>query len=236
MSTATTSPRSRTIVFDFDGTIALGNGPVIAYARAIANSLTQEAADTFMSDVNAALNQEPKYSFADAADGYELVRLASEALTISAETRNAAYLHSRRQLATDAAPVAAPAGLAEFLHAARPHAVIVLATNAPDIRITETLELLKLNNHFDHVYTALGKPLGLNSVLDEWMPAGPLLSIGDIWVNDLEPAHRRGATTALISTTAHPDADYCAATLGELYEALNSWIHGTHHEEQAARS
>lgn len=235
MSTAAIHPRTRTIVFDFDGTVALGNGPIIAYARAIASDLTPAAADTFLRDVDTALLREPGHPFADAADGYELVRLVSETLPLAPETHSAAYLASRQLLGTDAAPVTAPAGLAEFLSTARERATIVLATNAPNIRITETLAALGLADYFDHVYTGLGKPAGLEAVLDEWMPVGPLLSVGDIWANDLEPAYRRGAATALLSDAPHPHADFTAASLGELYEALNSWLHGTHREEQAAR-
>ncbi|MGV8911645.1 MAG: HAD family hydrolase [Rhodoglobus sp.] len=235
MSTATTHPRTRTIVFDFDGTVALGNGPIIAYARAIACDLTPSAAEKFLHDVNVALVREPGHPFSDAADGYELVRLVSQALCLGPEAHNAAYRASRELLATDSAPVTAPEGLADFLSAARQHATIILATNAPDIRIAETLDSLGISEYFDHVYTGLGKPAGLEAVLDEWMPAGPLLSIGDIWANDLEPAYRRGAATAFLSDAPHPHADFTAATLGELYEALNSWLHGTHREEQAAR-
>ncbi|MEV8252857.1 HAD family hydrolase [Rhodoglobus sp. NPDC076762] len=234
MSTAATRPRTRTIVFDFDGTIALGDGPIIAYARAIATSLSPAAADDFLSTVRTALAGESKHPLSTAADGYELVRLASESLPLAADAHNAAYLASRELLATDAAPVTAPAGLAEFLSTAREYATIVLATNAPNIRIVETLDALGLASYFDHIYTSVGKPAGLDAVLDEWMPVGPLLSIGDIWANDLEPAYRRGATTAFLSDTPHPHADFTAATLGELYEALNSWLHGTHREPQAA--
>ncbi|MBH0109987.1 HAD family hydrolase [Salinibacterium sp. NG22] len=234
MSTAAIHPRTHTIVFDFDGTIALGDGPIIAYARAIASSLTPAAADEFLSAVSTALLREPGHPLAEASDGYELVRLASESLPVAPDTHNAAYLASRELLATDAAPVTAPEGLADFLRTAREHATIVLATNAPDIRIAETLDSLGLADYFDHIYTSVGKPAGLDAVLDEWMPAGPLLSIGDIWANDLEPAYRRGATTAFLSDTPHPHADFTAATLGELYEALNSWLHGTHREPQAA--
>ncbi|WP_010204237.1 HAD family hydrolase [Salinibacterium sp. PAMC 21357] len=235
MSTAATHPRTRTLVFDFDGTVALGNGPIIAYARAIASDLTPRASEKFLRDVDIALLREPGHSFSDAADGYELVRLVSETLPLAPDAHNAAYLASRQLLATDSAPVAAPEGLADFLKAAREHATIILATNAPDIRIAETLDTLGISEYFDHVYTGLGKPAGLEAVLDEWMPSGPLLSIGDIWANDLEPAFRRGAATAFLSDIPHPHADFTAATLGELYEAFNSWLHGTHREEQAVR-
>lgn len=235
MSTAPRHPRPRTIVFDFDGTVALGDGPILAYARAIAQTLETTAEAAFFADVTTALLRTPGHPFADASDGYELVRLVSQSLPLAPAAHNAAYLSSRELLATAAAPVTAPDGLADFLSSARKHATIVLATNAPDIRIAEALDTLDLAPYFDHIYTSVGKPAGLEAVLDEWMPAGPLLSIGDIWANDLEPAHRRGATTAFLSETPHPLADFTGASLAELYEPLNSWLHGTVRESQAAR-
>ena len=215
MSSTAISPHARTIIFDFDGTVALGDGPIVAYARALAKGLAPATAEAFLSDVSTALLREPGHPLSHASDGYELVRLASDSLNLTADAHGAAYLASRTVLATDAAPVTAPDGLA-------------------DIRIAETLESLGLANLFDHLYTSVGKPEGLDAVLDEWMPAGPVLSIGDIWANDLEPANRRGATTALLSTIPHPHADFTAATLGDLYEDLNSWIRGTHREPQTA--
>ncbi|MEH6780831.1 MAG: HAD family hydrolase [Rhodoglobus sp.] len=234
MSSTAISPHVRTIIFDFDGTVALGDGPIVAYARALAKGLAPATAEAFLRDVSTALLREPGHPLSHASDGYELVRLASESLNLTADAHGAAYLASRTVLATEAAPVTAPDGLADFLRTAREHATLVLATNAPNIRITETLESLGLANLFDHLYTSVGKPEGLDAVLDEWMPAGPVLSIGDIWANDLEPANRRGATTALLSTIPHPHADFTAATLGDLYEDLNSWIRGTHREPQTA--
>lgn len=221
--------RDRTLLFDFDGTVSLGTGPVLAYARAAGASLSTAASAAFIDDVLTALEAHPsgRVPGSGAIDGYDLVRILSGAHGIDPASLSAAYFTSREQLASALAPVVAPEGLAEFLAGARSTAWLVLATNAPETRIDLALESLGLSGLFDSVYTSLSKPAGLVKVLDEWMPQGPLLSIGDVWANDLAPAYARGALTALIG----PDADasdatptYRATSLHLLYPVIEDWL------------
>ena len=228
---ATAKPtRERTILFDFDGTVSLGHGPVRAYASAASAPLSTDQRATFLAAVDLALENAPSGQLAGtgAIDGYDLVRVLSAEHGVDPASLGDAYLASRSVLASDEAPVVAPDGLADFLRFAREHAAIVLATNAPDIRVTEAIEALGLSGLFDAVYTSVGKPGGLDAVLDEWLPLGDLLSVGDVWVNDLEPAARRGARTALVGS---PDAaarpTYRADRLHELYPVIAAWLEGT---------
>ena len=227
----TGAPRERTIVFDFDGTVSLGHGPVRAYARAASASLTAEKSEAFLAAVDLALDHAPSGQLpgTGAIDGYDLVRLLSAKYGVVPSALGDAYLTSRAQLATDDSPITAPKGLAEFLAFAREHASIVLATNAPDIRVAEAIESLGLTGLFDAVYTSVGKPGGFASILDEWMPLGELLSVGDVWVNDLAPAAARGALTALVGS---PDdaatPTYRADHLHELYPVIAAWLESPH--------
>ena len=228
---ATAKPtRGRTILFDFDGTVSLGHGPVRAYASAASAPLSTDQRASFLAAVDLALENAPSGQLAGtgAIDGYDLVRVLSAEHGVDPASLGDAYLASRSVLASDEAPVVAPDGLADFLRFAREHAAIVLATNAPDIRVTEAIEALGLSGLFDAVYTSVGKPGGLDAVLDEWLPLGDLLSVGDVWVNDLEPAARRGARTALVGS---PDAaarpTYRADRLHELYPVIAAWLEGT---------
>ena len=244
--------RDRVLVFDFDGTVSLGLGPVRSYARFISEGLPIADATAFLAAVDSGLalqshlaDDEPvdhTVAGSVAIDGYDLVRLVSLGFPVTAADRDQAYLRSRHELATDAAPVAAPTGLADFLAEAREHAHLVLATNAPDIRITETLNTIGLSESFDVVYTSVGKPAGLESILDTWLdrvgaptadatsrsasPAHTVLSIGDVWVNDLAPAHRRGASTALVGSSQANDATptFRAEHIADLYPAIRSWL------------
>lgn len=250
--------RDRVLVFDFDGTVSLGLGPVRSYARYIAQGLPIDEAHAFLAAVDGGLARpsgilvtEARADFIGTAqtvngtppiDGYDLVRLLSLQFPVTAADRDAAYLQSRFELATDAAPVIAPLGLADFLAKAREHAHLVLATNAPDIRLNEALDALGLAGAFDAIHPSVGKPGGLDAILDTWLdrvgagpstaserrvsPAHALLSIGDVWLNDLAPAHRRGASTALVGDSPAPDATptFQAEQLPELYPALCAWL------------
>jgi FMN phosphatase YigB (HAD superfamily) len=225
----------RVVVFDFDGTVSLGHGPVRSYARMIAATLPAAECVEFLGSFEAQLAS-PRFGVgsAEPIDGYDLVRLLAEGYDVPAGARSSAYLSSRLELATAAAPVIAPSGLARFLADARPHAHLVLATNAPNIRIDEALVSLGLADAFDTVHTSVGKPAGFGPLLDEllaFLPTGTdtaagLLSIGDVWANDLAPAHERGATTALVGGASPAGAipTFRATHLYELYPALQAWL------------
>ena len=220
------------MVFDFDGTVSLGDGPVRSYARFVAAGLERGERASFLADIEAGLSGVLPGEI-DPLDGYDLVRLLSAPFAVTHAAHSAAYASSRAELASDRAPVIAPFGLAGFLAGARPHARLVLATNAPETRIAEALDVLGLAGAFDAVHTAVGKPAGLDVILDELLaasmvedPAAALVSIGDIWTNDLDPAYRRGAMTALVGPRADAGATPTlrAVSLEELYPRLTAWL------------
>ena len=220
------------MVFDFDGTVSLGDGPVRCYARFVAAGLERGERASFLADIEAGLSGVLPGDL-DPLDGYDLVRLLSAPFAVTDAAHSAAYASSRAELASAGAPVIAPFGLAGFLARARPHARLVLATNAPETRIAEALDVLGLAGAFDAVHTAVGKPAGLDVILDELLadsmvedPAAALMSIGDIWTNDLDPAYRRGATTALVGPRADAGATPTlrAVSLEELYPRLTAWL------------
>jgi FMN phosphatase YigB (HAD superfamily) len=142
---------------------------------------------------------------------------------------SAAYLASRAQLGTADAPVSVPDGLAAFLRAAAPHAERILVTNAPSVRIAEALDGLGLSGLFDRIVTDARKPAGLDAVLDGLPADARVLSVGDMWRNDLAPAHARGHATALIGGFTDPSATptYRAADFATLAPRLDAWLHET---------
>lgn len=227
---------ARSMIFDFDGTISLGNGPVLSYARHIGESLAAREATGFLDSVETALHTGRVWAegLEEApSDGYDAVRMLSLGLGVSDAERSAAYLASREELATSLAPVFAPEGIAQFLDEARHHVRVILATNAPDIRIAEALDSLGLAAAFDVVHTGVGKPAGLDSIVEDLLlradgadPADALVSIGDIWTNDLAPAHRVGATTAYVGADvgANSNSTFSATSLTELYPVLTWWL------------
>lgn len=226
------STPGRTIVFDFDGTVSLGDGPVLRYAHHVSETLPGDDVRTrFVAAVAAGLRDVGGPD--GAVDGYALVQRLAVQHRVPERLVSAAFLASRAELGGPHAPVVAPAGLGCFLRGLAGLATRVLVTNSPDVRIPEALAALGIAGAFDEVVTGAGKPAGMGEVLDRVDPgpaAGPptarLLSVGDLWVNDLEPAHARGFSTALVGPGASADdrPTFRAATVAGLYADIRAWL------------
>lgn len=250
----TRTARDRVIIFDFDGTITVGDGPVLAYAEQVAARLAPGRADSFRAAVTAGLHGEPSATSttsvlaADVVDDYDLVRRVALDHGADAALLSAAYLTSRELLATEKAPITAPAlepargtsapdDLASWLRRLSTRAYLVLATNAPSTGLDRALAVLGVTDAFDEVRTSVGKPAGMHALADEMLARGALLSVGDVWHNDLEPVWARGATTALLTRggTGDTRATYRAGTLGGLAPSITAWAsaasepHQPHH-------
>ncbi len=186
------------IVFDFDGTLALGHGPVRAYAQAIAPA----AGPDFNARVNAALRA---YDTGESPyrDGYHAVGTLAARDGVSGEALQAAYQRSRTLLGTADAPVTTIAGLADFLTVLASSCTLVLATNAPGDGIAEVLTTWGVRDLFAECHFAVGKPAGLHRIITTLREQGPVLAVGDIAEFDLAPAWALGADTALVGATAH---------------------------------
>lgn len=237
-----------TIVFDFDGTVAVGNGPVLAYARAMARYVgaalpdrgialpdrgtvgpdrgTAPADTDFLARVERTLEAFENGSTASYRDGYDVVATLATDAGVSADDQQRAYRESRRILGTAEATVDAAPGLGELLTALPPATHVVLATNAPDLGIDRVLTSWGLRAHFDHLRFEVGKPVGLTPLIREHLVRGPVLSIGDIAKNDLVPAAALGAATALVGATASTspaEVSMRATTLAQLTPQILAW-------------
>lgn len=212
-----------TIVFDFDGTVVVGPGPVLAYAREMARF----AGDDFLARAERTLRAFEDGETGDFRDGYDVVgRLAADAGVAEAD-RQSAYLESRALLGT---PAAAPAELADGLAgilARLPRTTrVVLATNAPAVGVEPALEAWGVRERFDEIVYDTGKPDGLAPLIRRALARGPVLSVGDIVENDLAPAAALGADTALVGATARTatfPATMRAASLAELADPIAAW-------------
>lgn len=211
-----------TIVFDFDGTLALGNGPITAFAREIAERIGD---DGFVSRGEAALDAYESGD-GDHRDGYGAVTTVATAEGIPSEVLGAAYFASRALLGSAAAEVTPPAGLAAFLEQVGAHARLVLATNAPGDGVTAVLAAWGVAEAFDAMHFSVGKPDGLVPVIRDALAAGPVLSIGDIYEFDLAPAVALGGDTALVGATATRSVESTTMrgrTVAELYDQISDW-------------
>lgn len=185
------------IVFDFDGTLAIGHGPVRAYARLIAPA----AGPGFLDRVEAELARFDAGA-AEFRDGYDVVGSLARTAGVDAAALQRAYGESRAQLGTELAPVGTMPGLDSFLTDLGRSARLVLATNAPEQGIDRVLGAWGVRERFAELHFAIGKPVGLTRLIETLRTDGPVLSIGDIAEFDLAPARALGADTALVGATA----------------------------------
>ncbi|WP_061965317.1 HAD family hydrolase [Demequina aurantiaca] len=220
---------THTIVFDFDGTLALGLGPLKAYARCVSELVEASRRDSVEAALDAAIVEFSR-STERYRDAYDAVRQASLALGIDDELLSRGYMASRELLATEAAPVISPTGLRGFLESLPSHVTVTMVTNAPDIRITEALRALDVGDLIGARVCSARKPAGIEAVVRDALRLGPVLSVGDIYEFDLAPALELGADAALVGDTSGRYTDrvtMAGATLADLYPAISSWATST---------
>ena len=212
-----------TLVLDFDGTVCVGDAPVRRYADEVLRRVGPELAGKLAEELRHHLAGGTTY-----ADGYVAVAQIAGPY-VASEVLHTAYQASRGALAGRALDIATPAGLPGFLHSLDGRARRVLVTNAPATGIAESLDVLALTDVIDEVHTNAGKPGGFHTLLPELLRGGPpasLLSVGDIWVNDIAPPLRAGCATAYVSHTPHDGrpAHLRAEHLPDLYAAIAAWV------------
>lgn len=188
---------SGTIVFDFDGTLAVGTGPIVAYACALAEASDPAFFARASAEIAAFESGESDYR-----DGYHAVGALALAEGIDPVTLESAYRVSRAALGTPDVMIESPKGLAALLERLRASARLVLATNAPAEGVTRVLEQWGIEGFFSATHFGVGKPQGLHAVIRDALRDGPVLSVGDIVEFDLAPAMELGADTALVGVTA----------------------------------
>jgi len=213
------------LVLDFDGTVCLGDGPVWAYADAILPHLDERLARHVTDGLLAYLEDHP--GAGTYADGYGAIA-ALAGPHVPAQLLEAAYAASRTALAEGGLDIHAPEGLVELLGRLRPGVRAVVVTNAPSTGLAEALDALGLAGSVDEVIPSAGKPAGSAAVLGTLLAgADPvtLMSVGDIWVNDIQPALQLGCATAFIDRGGHDlrPAHARGRTIQDLYPALEAW-------------
>lgn len=221
------------LVLDFDGTVCVGDEPVWAYAEAvIAEILDRDEGvdpqldDTIRARLSAFLDGEP--GSAEYADGYAAVASISRNYADS-ELLEKAYRRSRRALADGSLDIHPPERLAEFLTDLGPHTRRVLVTNAPAQGVPESVDSLGLSGCIDTIYPNAAKPSGWRNLLPHLLEGRSpelLMSVGDIWANDLSAPLAVGCAGALIDRFDHNagPAHLRGRTFPELYEGITEWV------------
>lgn len=236
------------LMFDFDGTVSLGDEPVIAYARHLDEVAGNEAdlitrvisrwlaADGRIAEaLDGLTDADPVYlglHVVDGSiDGYNAAERLANTLAVPSERIAEAYRASRADLADGLISTRAPEGFVSFLAAFPASAHRVLVSNSPANGLMEQLDKLELTRSFDEVVTSANKPNGLTAIAERVLNergigADRLISVGDIWVNDLAPVAYLGGATALIDRMPVPegaDPTVRAPHIEELYPWLLEW-------------
>lgn len=200
----------------------MGTGPIVAYAKAVAERAenaellaeTHRAIEAFEAEA------------ADFPDGYGAVASLASAHGVSSDDLSASYAYSRTLLGTDDAPIELPAGLGPFLERLAATAELWLATNAPPDGIPELLRRAGLDQWLTRTSFNVGKPDGLRPLITEALADGPVLVVGDVYDYDLAPAVDLGAATALVGRASARDprpVTMRADSLDELYRTIEAW-------------
>lgn len=232
------------VIFDFDGTLCLGDDPVLRYAQLVDEALAARRVsqdgdgnrpspsfrvrEAVQRGLDAGELNIPEIRFDDDGypsdiagrtdmalwplqDGYQLVQLLGLQAGLTSADTHAAFRTSRTQLLDHGlatSDVHAPDGAAEIISQLREQAAVVLVTNSPAENFDVWLTQLGLADHFDLVINSAKKPTGMAAAVDhmrttlqttgESIPMTTVVSIGDIWGNDLAYVHEQGGHTILI--------------------------------------
>ena len=211
-------PARRIVVLDLDGTTAVGDEPVLAYLRGIAGPAADAEFLLWAS------------TGAGYPDGYALVADWAATHGIAEARRSAAYAASRAAVHSGEAAVIAPEGLTELLRERPADVRCVLVTNAPVDGIDHVLDRLGLTGLLDDVIGDAQKPGGMPAVLERLLDDASLhpdrlLSVGDVWRNDLEPAAAIGAATAFVDRFERGEGTptFRGRTLEALLPSIERW-------------
>lgn len=220
------------LVLDLDGTVCLGDTPVLLYAERVASYTGAPEALLKLSEafVGRRLPESAPKALTGAQDGYEAVKILGVAAGVTEEQLSEAYVSSRASMSEYPGDIHSPEGLADLLGGLDAHRVIL--TNSPGSGLDAILEHLGVRSVIDEVLTDALKPTRMTAHLDAFLAAADatdtperLMSVGDIWRNDLAPAVERGCVAAYVDAfdRRQGPAHVRAESLVDLYTAISQW-------------
>ncbi len=199
----------RLLILDFDGTLCLGDGPVLSFAREVAEVAATQPRE-LLDPLASFLRGDAGTEFDGCADGYSAVGAWARSRGLDTAVISAAFHRGRAEVDAGRIPISTPDGVVNRL-AAMSDWRRVLVTNSPLASTLTLADRLGLTPVLDDIFGDAGKPAGLHTLLgaDGELDArrwSRIVSIGDIWVNDLAPVHAAGGDTGLIERHAQPHA------------------------------
>lgn len=220
-----------TLVLDFDGTLCLGDDPILLYADELAKRIDVDAGEQLHAELTEFLAGSRTVEGAE--DGYHAIWVLTQHLGLDRAVLGETYYASRARMEAGEGRVHAPEGITELLDDVRGAGVrTVLITNAPATGATTWLETVGIAQRLDAVIPDAGKPAGMRAHLERLLEESGaadaphrLLSVGDVWVNDVEPAMAIGARGLYIDRygSGRGPSTASAPTIDALYPAIRAW-------------
>lgn len=148
---------------------------------------------------------------------------------LSNEQSYEAFLETRRYMMSPEFQMNPVRGLRESIEKWKRNCQIVLMTNSPKPDSEAILKKLNLHDLFDHKVFEARKPTMTKDHIEEiqlkyGVAFSEILSIGDNWMNEIQPAQQLGCKTLLIDPhrrTEAGHADIIVHKLGEIISILS---------------
>ena len=220
---------SAVLVWDLDGTLYRGTAACLHYAQGIADTLDAGRRDAYLESMQRFLAGAGGVA---AADGWEAAVVLAGGEGGASRAYGDAFASTRAFMLTDACDLEVPEGTPELLERVAGRARRVLVSNTPAYGVLPLLERLGVSGLFDEIACDSAKPNGfavrLRALADGFgLPSRAVLSIGDHFVNDIEPALAAGCTTAYLDPFGvgpHGRADLEATRFEDLLDPIEEWV------------
>ena len=217
------------LVWDLDGTLYRSAAACLHYAHGIAETLDEPARGPYVEAMEQYLSGA---GGVEASDGWEAAVVLAGGGRGASRAYGDAFARTRAFMLSDACELEVPEGLRELLERVSGRARRVLVTNTPSFGVMPLLERLDLLGSFDEISCDSAKPnrfeVRLRAFADvNGVAPQDVLSIGDHFVNDIQPALNAGCTTAYVdpfgvgpSGRAHLEAP----RFEDLLEPIEEWV------------
>lgn len=217
------------LVWDLDGTLYRSVAACLHYAQGISESLEERERTRYLAAVERYLSGA---GGVEASDGWEAAVVLAGGSRGASRAYGDAFARTREYMLSDACELEVPDGLHALLERVAGNARRVLVTNTPAFGVMPLLERLALLGSFDEISCASAKPHRFEERLRAYADVNgvavrDLLSIGDHFVNDIQPALDAGCTAAYVDPfgvgprgVAHLEAP----RFEELLEPVEAWV------------
>ena len=211
------------VVFDFDGTITTGISHYIYCANIIADNLEPPDANAFLDEVDNSFSGKKPFI---GEDGWDLLNRISRKYS-DRNLFEPSFHQTRRHMLLNIHKGDLSENVISLLKDVHSLCTTALASNSPEEYVKGYLDKLDLEKHFDYIRFSAKKPEGLIdlvfSISGRMDPADlKVLSVGDHYVNDIQPALMMKWDTAFINPF---QLDSRGSTVsGQSITELSEWI------------